>query len=305
MASPLTDPLVLLLDSNGEPISGGSATFYEAGTTNLLAIYSDSSLSNALPNPLEANAQGYLANSSGDPVTVFLQDQLYDIVFQDASDVTFAEIDAFNPTTGFQSASSILDSLSGLTATANEMVYFTNPFTLTTATLTSFARTLLDDSDAETARTTLDISEVVVGTVLPWAGQTTQAPSGYLLCNGQEVSRTTYADLFNTIGTSYGSASTTDNFVIPDLRGRTLFGTDDMGASAASRIGTDGPGAFSDVTLVGDTGGDYQRVFNSFTVDNSAVTTGAGTTAITSVNGDVGSVSIMPPSMLMNWIIKT
>jgi microcystin-dependent protein len=45
------------------------------------------------------------------------------------------------------------------------------------------------------------------------------APTGYLICNGSDVSRTTYADLFAAIGISYGSINGT-TFKLPDLRSR-------------------------------------------------------------------------------------
>lgn len=52
------------------------------------------------------------------------------------------------------------------------------------------------------------------------------APSGWLLCNGSAISRTTYADLFTAIGTTYGVGDGSTTFNIPDLRGRVAVGTD-------------------------------------------------------------------------------
>ena len=51
-------------------------------------------------------------------------------------------------------------------------------------------------------------------------------PSGYLECNGAEISRTTYAALFAVIGTAYGTGNTTTTFNIPDLRGEFIRGLD-------------------------------------------------------------------------------
>jgi len=51
-------------------------------------------------------------------------------------------------------------------------------------------------------------------------GYWTTAPEGYLLENGQAVSRTTYADLFATIGTTYGAGDGSTTFNVPDSRGR-------------------------------------------------------------------------------------
>ena len=63
-------------------------------------------------------------------------------------------------------------------------------------------------------------------------------PSGYLECNGQSVSRTTFAALFAVIGTQYGS-SNSSTFKVPDLRGEFIRGFDngrgvDSGRSIAS-----------------------------------------------------------------------
>lgn len=92
------------------------------------------------------------------------------------------------------------------------------------------------------------------------------APSGYLLCDGTAVSRTTYSDLFNIVGTAFGPGNGTTTFNVPDLRqrfplgksasgvGSTLGGTggtDDIANAYDSISGeTDGPTAF--ITVEGD-----------------------------------------------------
>ena len=55
------------------------------------------------------------------------------------------------------------------------------------------------------------------GTVLWFAGKTAKIPAGTLICNGAAVSRTTYADLFNAIGTTYGAGDGSSTFNIPNL----------------------------------------------------------------------------------------
>jgi microcystin-dependent protein len=69
---------------------------------------------------------------------------------------------------------------------------------------------------------------------MPYAGAS--APVGFLLCYGQAVSRTDFADLFDAIGTAYGSGDGFTTFNVPDLRGRVIAGKDNMGGSAASRL---------------------------------------------------------------------
>jgi len=55
----------------------------------------------------------------------------------------------------------------------------------------------------------------------------TIAPSGYLLCQGQAVSRTgIYAKLYNAIGISYGWGDGSTTFNVPDFRGMFLRGVD-------------------------------------------------------------------------------
>jgi len=71
------------------------------------------------------------------------------------------------------------------------------------------------------------------GAVLPYAG--VSAPVGWLMCNGQSVSRTTYALLFAVIGTTYGTNDAL-SFNLPDLRGRVVAGVDTMGGTAANRL---------------------------------------------------------------------
>ncbi len=51
-------------------------------------------------------------------------------------------------------------------------------------------------------------------------------PTGYLVCDGSAVSRTTYADLFAVLGTSYGAGDGSTTFNLPDYRGKFLRGYD-------------------------------------------------------------------------------
>ena len=57
---------------------------------------------------------------------------------------------------------------------------------------------------------------VPVGSVLAYA-KTTPAPYGFLLCNGQAVSRGTYANLFALIGTNFGTGDGTTTFNVPTI----------------------------------------------------------------------------------------
>lgn len=72
-------------------------------------------------------------------------------------------------------------------------------------------------------------ADAPVGAIQAYGGTT--APSGWLLCDGQAVSRTTYADLFAVIGTVYGEGDSSTTFNIPDLREATTKGTGLSGKS--------------------------------------------------------------------------
>lgn len=74
---------------------------------------------------------------------------------------------------------------------------------------------------------------VPVGTVLDFAGSV--APTGYLMCFGQSVLRADYPALFDAIGTAYGSESGS-TFNLPDCRGRTTAGRNNMGGTSSGRL---------------------------------------------------------------------
>jgi microcystin-dependent protein len=168
---------------------------------------------------------------------------------------------------------------------------------------------------------------IPAGMIMPTASSV--EPSGWLYCYGQNLSRATYARLFTALGTVYGVGDGATTFGLPDLRGRMLAGKDNMGGSAANRItntGTNNSG-INAVTL-GATGGD-QRMHGhghsitlpqataggaaanpgsyfstnwTNTTPNSTSWSGFGGEAVT--NG-TGTAQNMPPTIIVNYLIKT
>ena len=75
-----------------------------------------------------------------------------------------------------------------------------------------------------------------VGSVIAFAGNPSSAPSGYLLCNGAAVSRTTYAALFAAIGTTYGTGNGSTTFNLPNLTDKFIQGSGTAGTTKAAGL---------------------------------------------------------------------
>jgi len=163
-------------------------------------------------------------------------------------------------------------------------------------------------------------SLVPSGALMPYAGAS--APTGFLLCHGQAVSRTTYSDLFSAISTTYGSGDGSSTFTLPDLRGRVVAGQDDMGGASANRL-TDQTGGLNGDTL-GDTGGSethtlttaqmpahthtvaaQQQVGGDSTNRGGSGQLGAAATITSSSTGGGGAHNNVQPTIILNYIIKT
>jgi microcystin-dependent protein len=82
---------------------------------------------------------------------------------------------------------------------------------------------------------------VPIGAILPYAGS--NAPDGYLFCDGSEIERAKFSDLFDIIGNGYNGAATlvgVNTFRVPDLRGRFPLGKDNMDNAGTVPIITGG-----------------------------------------------------------------
>ena len=117
---------------------------------------------------------------------------------------------------------------------------------------TTTTRTLTIQDASGTVALSADLAVLIpAGVIWPYGG--TAAPTGYLLCDGSAVSRSTYATLFAAVNTAYGAGDGSTTFNVPDLRGRVIAGKDNMGGSAAGRI-TNAVSGF-DATVLGAAGG--------------------------------------------------
>ena len=91
-------------------------------------------------------------------------------------------------------------------------------------------------------------ADTPVGTISAFGGST--APDGWLLCQGQALSRTEYASLFSVIGTSFGSGDGSTTFNIPDLRGKFAEGLPASGRTLGESVSAGLP------NISGSVGGD-------------------------------------------------
>ena len=85
-----------------------------------------------------------------------------------------------------------------------------------------------------------NIASVPTGVINPWAGVAGSPPTGWLLCDGTAVSRSTYSTLFGIVGTFYGVGDNSTTFNLPNLKGKVPVGLDD---------------SQSEFNLLGETGG--------------------------------------------------
>ena len=79
-----------------------------------------------------------------------------------------------------------------------------------------------EEIDEKLDNPTITGDTLPVGSVVEWTG--TQTPQNWLLCDGREVSRTTYSELFAAIGTVWGAGDGSTSFNIPDYRDKFVLG---------------------------------------------------------------------------------
>lgn len=146
-----------------------------------------------------------------------------------------------------------------------------------------------------------------IGAITSYAGSI--APTNWLICDGSAISRTTYADLFGVIGTSFGSGNGSTTFNLPDLRSRVPLGKDSRDADFDTIGETYGeknhtltvnemPSHAHSVTTQATGTGTWWtlKTFN----EERATTAGYGTSS----TGGNQAHNTVQPSLVTNYIIK-
>ena len=176
---------------------------------------------------------------------------------------------------------------------------------------------------------------VPTGAIMAWPVES--APTGFILCHGQAISRSTYSDLYGLIGVMYGAGDGSANFNLPDYRGQFLRGRANGSANDPDRNGRtdrgdgnsgDNVGTKQDYGLLehshgnNSNGGTSNHGFNTNN-NNTSVFSKSGHsyggtqcssqdiikrswgTNNANVNGHVTNNEVRPINIYVNWIIKS
>lgn len=153
---------------------------------------------------------------------------------------------------------------------------------------------------------------VPAGLLAPFAGAA--APAGWLLCNGAVVGRAAHAALFAAIGTVFGAGDGSTTFALPDLRGRAAIGAGTgsgltartlaqmLGAETHTLSVSEMPSHAHSLTLKKYGSANSESGY-SVTLSGIAYTDPGNGSA--SAAGGGGAHNNMPPSLALNFIIKT
>lgn len=166
---------------------------------------------------------------------------------------------------------------------------------------------LADTASAAAGASALALKLLPTGMLYPYAG--TGAPLGSLLCDGSAVSRTTYANLFSAIGTTWGAGNGSTTFNLPNLKGRTLIGAGLASSGTNYNIGSVGgeekhqltqsemPSHSHTISNIDQ--GTGTRQFSAFGADSPIVTA----TGNTNSTGGDQSHNTMQPYAVVNYCI--
>ena len=170
------------------------------------------------------------------------------------------------------------------------------------------------------------IEGIPTGTIIPWSDSS--VPTGYLECNGQAVSRSTYSALFAIVGTTYGAGDGSSTFTLPDIQDKcvisksnnkalastgganTVTSTGNVaGSTANASLSTPQLASHSHPGGANNNGGGYWPVDNNVGHKGGSNTGNAGSgnahSHNMSANFSGDATSIVQPYLTILYIIKT
>jgi microcystin-dependent protein len=180
-------------DNSGVPLAGGLIYSYLAGTTTPLVTYTSSTGLTAHPNPIVLDSAGRI-NEVWIPEGTNCK-----FVLQTSTNVLIGTYDSLFPIASLPV--SVYNGGTGATT-------------------------------AEGARINLGLGTFLVptGSLIMWPSVT--IPTDWKLCNGDAISRTTFATLFSLIGTTFGAGDGTTTFNLPNYKNRMPYGADTVAVGA-------------------------------------------------------------------------
>ena len=252
-----------------------------------------------------------------------------------------AAVDGTLTVTGATTLTTVLGIASGGTGltsfTAGDLMYATASTTIAKLGIGTAGQVLKTNTGASAPEWSTETDLCPVGSIIMYGAAA--APTNWLLCDGSAVNRTTYADLFSAIGTTYGAGNGSSTFNVPNLQGVFPAGYDGGSSYALAATGgatTDTPtlsGTNAGTTLTssqipahthggvttgwpsgswtGGTGATQTAIdasglsVASGSVNLSLENTGGGSSHTHTWTGTSSAVDILPPYLVVNYIIKT
>lgn len=170
----------------------------------------------------------------------------------------------------------------------------------------SEAITAITSAKNEAVTAVLQSGGVPVGSVIAFAANS--APTGFVLCNGAAVSRTTYSKLFAVIGTTYGAGDGSTTFALPNLTDKFIQGSGTAGTSKVAGLPNITGFFHADYKSSATTGAFYNNA-NASKVTGLAGASGSHAAGInfdaSRSSGIYGkSTTVQPPALTMRYYIK-
>jgi len=167
--------------------------------------------------------------------------------------------------------------------------------TFTTLTATTANATTINATTVNTTNLTVTNGGLVpTGSLTMWAGAIGSPPTGWLVCNGANVSRTTYSALFAVVGTAFGVGDNSTTFGLPNYVNRMPFGVN--ATTTASVTGTINGATSTASSIAGTTltvGGTLTGTFAvGQTISGTGVTSGTTITALGTGTGGAGTYTV-------------
>ena len=342
------------IDGNGKPYASGTVTFYSNFPTCsvLKNTWSNSGQTVLNTNPVVLDSAGRATIFGSGTYCQVLKDSSGNTIWQkETGDATSTSTLGWGGIGG-GTANAQTVTVSGFSSTNGQTFYFvagasnTGPLTLSVNAGSPIA--IVKPTTAGTSQ--LGGGEVVSGNVVGvtyysttgqfqlitnnisnTSGQiaafgSTLCPAGWLAANGTAVSRTTYASLFASIATTWGTGDGSTTFNIPDLRGTFLRGTGTnanatvvaAGGATGQSLGTYAADTYLNHNHAVTDPGHLHTLPNGFTTSSIAgagsaynlpsgyvaQNTGSNTTGLTVNTSTTGGTETMPKNFAVTYCIQ-